>query len=306
MAEDERTDMIVSGLEAVGARVRDRGDRVVLTLGIHSVPSVGMLSFAASQRWLSALIGLPELSGVIVLPEQDVPLPGVLVAEHENPRDAFYRLHAHLWERTGFYGRAAISPPVVHPSARVHSTAWIGNEADIGPNVVVGAGAVVESKCVIGERCSIGPNAVIGGEGFQTYQDVDGTTKPCPHAGVVVLEADVTVKALACVDRGLWGETRLGRGVQIDNLVHIAHNVAIGENTVIPAGVIIGGGTKIGRNCWIGVGSTLRDGLTIGDGAFIGMGAVVSKDMVDAERRVAVPSLDERQGVRLRRVLEGR
>lgn len=132
----------------------------------------------------------------------------------------------------------------------------------------------------IGEQVWIHETAVVGKDGFEVH---DG--KLIPHGGYVRLGDFVTIGANTCVDRSLWKEpTFIGERTNVDNLVHIAHNVQIGKRCRIVAGTVIGGSTIIGDDVFVGIGAHIRPGVTIGDGAFIGMSVTVLKDVAPGER----------------------
>ena len=114
------------------------------------------------------------------------------------------------------------------------------------PNVVI------YHQCVLGKRVVLHSGAVIGSDGFGFAPKQDGTYEKIPQFGIVVIEDDVEIGANTTIDRAVMGDTRIHRGVKIDNLVQIAHNVVIGENTVIAAQTGISGSTKIGNYCMIG------------------------------------------------------
>lgn len=139
-----------------------------------------------------------------------------------------------------------------------------------------------ESADIQGEIPKMGAGCVIGGDGF-TFEDHLGRHMRFPHRGGVTFGEDVELGSNVCIDRGSIGYTKIGYGVRIDNLVHIAHNVEIGSRTIIVAGSVIGGSTKIGQDCYIGMGSRIRERLTIGDNVVVGMGSVVVKDIPSGE-----------------------
>ncbi len=153
----------------------------------------------------------------------------------------------------------------------IHPTAVISN-AKIGKNVIIGAGTV------------------IGGEGFGYMPDENGELIQFPHIGGVIIEDDVEIGANVCIDRGALGDTIIGRGTKIDNLVHIAHNVKIGKNCQIICQVGIGGSVEIGDNCFIGIGAVIRNQKSIGKNVVIGMGAVVVKDVPNNSTVIGNPA----------------
>jgi UDP-3-O-[3-hydroxymyristoyl] glucosamine N-acyltransferase len=126
----------------------------------------------------------------------------------------------------------------------------------------------------LGILTDIHPSAIIGSTGFGFHAG-----ERVPHIGGVDIHSRVCIGALSCVDRGTLGNTTIGEGTKVDNLVHIAHNVRIGKDCHIVAGSVIGGSAQLGDRVFVGIGASIRNGITIGDDAFIGMGAVVTKDV---------------------------
>jgi acetyltransferase-like isoleucine patch superfamily enzyme len=151
-------------------------------------------------------------------------------------------------------------------------------ERIIGKNFKVGSLSVVKN-CIIGNNVTLHSGVVIGESGFGYIQDEHGTSLQFPHIGKVIIEDDVCIHSNVCIDRGALSNTIIRRGVRIDNMVHVAHNVEIGENTYVTAGVTFSGSVKVGKNCWIAPGSVLMDGITIADDTFIGLGSVVLKNI---------------------------
>ena len=135
----------------------------------------------------------------------------------------------------------------------------------------------------IGKNVTIGPNCTIGYDGFNYSRDEDGTAHLKKHRGTVIIEDNVEIHSNVCIDRGLYGNTLIKKGVKIDNLVHVAHDVIIGENTLVVAGTVIGGDVIIGKNNFIGIGVGIRPALEIGNGNLIGMNSVVIKNIKSHE-----------------------
>jgi len=187
----------------------------------------------------------------------------------------------------------------IHPTAIVAETARIGEEVFIGAGVVVGeragvgrgsqvlAGTVLGDDVEVGDDCVLHPNVVIyagarlgsrvvlhagviiGADGFGYVRARDGYHK-FPQVGAVVIEDDVEIGANSCVDRGALGETRIGRGTKLDNLVHVGHNVEIGERVVIAAQTGISGSTIIEDDAVIGGQVGMGDHARVGAGAVVG------------------------------------
>ena len=134
----------------------------------------------------------------------------------------------------------------------IYNHVSIGKNVHIGDNCIIYPGVVIYKDTVIGNNVIIHANAVIGADGFGHAPQADGTYKAIPQLGNVVIEDDVSIGANATIDRATMGSTIIRKGVKLDNLVQIAHNVEIGANTAIAAQTGISGSTKIGENCLIG------------------------------------------------------
>lgn len=159
-------------------------------------------------------------------------------------------------------GAAVGARTVLHPGVYVGARASIGEDALLWPNVVVREG------CRVGDRVILHPGAVVGADGFG-FARKDGKFTKIRHVGVVVIEDDVEIGVNAAIDRGTMGVTRVRRGVKIDNLVHIAHNVDIGEDSAMAAQVGISGSTVVGKRVMMGGQTGLVDHLQIGDDAIL-------------------------------------
>lgn len=137
-------------------------------------------------------------------------------------------------------------------NTKIHTKVSIGKNVTIGNNCTIHSGVVIYPDTIVGNDCIIHSNAVIGSDGFGFAPKSDGTYSAIPQLGNVILEDSVSIGANTSIDRATMGSTKIGKGVKIDNLVQIAHNVEIGANTVIAAQSGISGSTKIGENCMLG------------------------------------------------------
>lgn len=176
----------------------------------------------------------------------------------------------------------------IGPCAVIEAGATIGDGAKISAQVFVGQGAVIGNDsllypgvrilhdCQVGARCILHANAVVGSDGFGFAPQPDGTYKKIAQIGNVVIEDDVEIGAGTTIDRASLGSTIIRKGVKLDNLIQVAHNVEIGENTVIAAQVGIAGSTKIGRNCRIA-----------GQVGFIGHVTIADNTTIQAQSGVA-------------------
>lgn len=189
----------------------------------------------------------------------------------------------------------------IHSTATVHKNAVIGKNVHIGPNCVIGnctigdntiiyGNVFIFDKVTIGKNVTIMPNTTVGGVGFGYEKNENGEFELFPHIGGVIIEDFVDIGASTCIDRGTLGNTIIGRGTKVDNLVHIAHNVKIGENCAIIAHAMIGGSTIIKSNSWVAPSTALREGISIGANATVGLGAVVLKSIPDNEVWVGNPA----------------
>jgi UDP-3-O-[3-hydroxymyristoyl] glucosamine N-acyltransferase len=134
----------------------------------------------------------------------------------------------------------------IHAHCNIQSGAYIGKNTILHPRVQLG------SRCSIGSDCVIQPGVVIGGDGFGFAPNKENEYQKVIHVGNVLIEDHVEIGSNTTIDRATLGSTIIRKGVKLDNLIQIAHNVEIGENTVIAAQTGIAGSTKIGKNCMIG------------------------------------------------------
>lgn len=145
----------------------------------------------------------------------------------------------------------------VDAGSQIGKNSQIYDRVSIGKNVIIGCdctiypGVVIYKDCIIGNNVVIHANSVIGSDGFGHAPQGDGTFKSIPQLGNVVIEDDVSIGSNTTIDRATMGSTIIRKGVKIDNLVQIAHNVEIGSNTAIAAQTGISGSTKVGENCLI-------------------------------------------------------
>jgi UDP-3-O-[3-hydroxymyristoyl] glucosamine N-acyltransferase len=158
---------------------------------------------------------------------------------------------------------------------QLHSKVTIGENVTIGDGSIVYPGAVIYRDTLIGRNCVIHANAVIGSDGFGFAPTDDGSYRKIPQLGNVILEDDVEIGACSTVDRATMGSTVIARGVKIDNLVQVAHNVEIGEDTVIASQTGIAGSSKIGSKVMMGGQVGISGHIQIADGTILGAKAGV-------------------------------
>ncbi len=161
---------------------------------------------------------------------------------------------------------------VLHPHVTIGENASIGNSTEIYSN------AVVYHHCKIGNNCVLHAGCVIGADGFGFAPSADGYDK-IPQIGIVTIEDNVEIGANTCIDRSTMGSTYIRKGVKLDNLIQVAHNVEIGENTVMAAQGGIAGSTKVGKWCMFGGQVGMAGHITIADQTNVGAQAGISNSV---------------------------
>ncbi len=264
-----------------------RGDGDVEVTGVAGIEQAGPgdVTFLANPRYASRLADT-RAGAVILAPGHEARVPCLVT---DQPYLAFARAVATL--------RPPSRPAAgAHPSAQIDPTATLGPGvhvgalAVVGPGVRVGArtaihphvvlyegvevgedcvlhsGVQVRERCRLGNRVVVQNGAVIGGDGFGFARDEAGRYQKFPQVGIVVVEDDVEIGALTAVDRAALGETRIGRGTKLDNLVQVGHSVTIGEDSVLAGQVGIAGSTRIGSHVTLAGQVGVAGHLTLGDG----------------------------------------
>ena len=169
----------------------------------------------------------------------------------------------------------------------------IDDNVSIGNNSIIYSGAAIYKNSVIGNNCILHSNAVIGSDGFGFAPDSSGKFQKVPQIGNVIIKDNVEIGASTTIDRATLGSTVINKGVKLDNLVQIGHNVVIGENTVMAAQCGIAGSTKIGKNCQIGGHVGMVGHITIGDNVKINGKACVFKSVKDGLTIKGSPAFEQ-------------
>jgi UDP-3-O-[3-hydroxymyristoyl] glucosamine N-acyltransferase len=167
---------------------------------------------------------------------------------------------------------------IIGDGAQIYPNAYIGEGVKIGSQSIIYSNVNIYKHCIIGERVIIHSSTVIGSDGFG-FAFENGAFKKIPQIGNVIIEDDVEIGANCTIDRATMGSTKICKGVKLDNLVQVAHNVEIGENTVIAAQAGISGSTKIGKYCMIGGQAGIVGHIKIADGTKINAQSGVAKEV---------------------------
>jgi UDP-3-O-[3-hydroxymyristoyl] glucosamine N-acyltransferase len=164
-------------------------------------------------------------------------------------------------------------------NVRIYPNVYIGDNVSIKDNTVINPGVNIYHDCIIGADCVIHSGVIIGSDGFGFAPQKDSNYKKIPQIGNVIIEDNVELGANTCIDRATIGSTILRKGVKLDNLIQVAHNVEIGENTVIAAQSGVAGSTKIGKDCMIAAQAGVVGHLKVADDVKIGAQSGVTNDI---------------------------
>lgn len=166
---------------------------------------------------------------------------------------------------------AYIGPNVtIGDSAKIYPHVYLGDNVKIGDGTTLFSGVKVYFDCLIGKNVTIHASTVIGGDGFGFAPQKDGSFSKVSQIGNVIIEDDVEIGSNTCIDRATLGSTIIRKGVKLDNLIQIAHNVEIGENAIVAAQTGISGSAKVGENCILGGQVGVVGHISIGKGSNIG------------------------------------
>ena len=308
--------------EFVGGRVFGDG-----TVAIHAVApfeqaTEDQITFADGPKFLKRLEETG--AGAVIVPET-FEVAGRNLLQAKNPRVAFARtaalLHPTPTPPPGIDERAVIgSNFACGEQVSVAAGVTIGNDVSIGDRSVLRPGVVLEDGvavgedvllhpnvtvyrgCVIGSRVIVHAGSVIGSDGYGFAPEGNRHVK-IPQLGIVRIEDDVEIGANCTIDRATFGETRIGQGTKIDNLVQIAHNVSVGEHSLIVAQVGIAGSTRMGKNVILAGHSGVAGHLTLGDHVIVGPMAGVGKSLESGEIVSGAPSMPHRRWLRVQQVV---
>ncbi len=303
----------------IGGDVEGDAGREACGVSSLDVAAEGSVVWLERRRDVELLNG-KDPAAVICPP--DVELEGRTVIRAKNSKLAFakavelfnpYRKH-----EPGIHPSAVVSPGAnVHPTSAIGPNCCVESGANVGAgsvlraNVFIGLGARVGEGCllhpnvVVLDGCELGNNVtlhsgvVIGADGFGYVRDERGSHYKVPQAGRVVIEDDVEIGANSAVDRATLGETRVGRGAKIDNLVQIGHNTVIGARCIICGSSGLSGSVNVGADTIMGGQAGVSDHVNIGSGAIIGGKAGVISDVPDGKFYSGFPARPHRDNIKM-------
>ncbi|HYQ58971.1 MAG TPA: UDP-3-O-(3-hydroxymyristoyl)glucosamine N-acyltransferase [Draconibacterium sp.] len=183
-------------------------------------------------------------------------------------------------------------------NVKIYPQVHVGDNVTIGNNCILYPGAKVYDDCKIGNRCIIHSGAVLGADGFGFAPQEDGTYKKIHQIGNTILEDDVEIGANTTIDCGTMESTIIKKGVKLDNLIQIAHNVEIGENTVMAAQTGISGSTKVGKNCMFGGQVGLGGHINVGDHVTLGAQSGVVSNLKSNQTLLGSPAIEIKTAMR--------
>jgi len=287
--------------EKVGAEFRGDGAVVIHTAAPIETAGAGQITFISNPAY-KKFVATTKASALVVSPNIEVTHCASIVGK--NPYLLFSRiidiLYPPIYNLTPGVHPSAVAAPTatISDNAQINANVTIEDDVTIGSGTIVNAGTFIGKGVTLGENCLINPNVsilhgtkignnvaiysgtVIGSDGFGFAPTEPGKEyQKIRQVGWVEIHDNVEIGANVTIDRGAIGPTVIERGVKIDNLVMIAHNVRVGENTIIVAQVGISGSTRVGKNCILAGQVGVVGHIEIGDGAIVGAQSGVGKSL---------------------------
>lgn len=185
---------------------------------------------------------------------------------------------------------------VIGDGCSVYPHVFIGDNTKLGKNCTINPGVKIYHDCLVGEGCIIHAGTVIGSDGFGFAPQSESEYMKIPQLGNVIIEDHVEIGANVTIDRATMGSTIIRKGVKLDNLIQIGHNVEVGENTVMAAQTGIAGSTKVGKNCMFGGQVGIAGHIKIANGTKIGAQAGILGEVKEENTIIlGSPAIDYKQ-----------
>jgi len=304
--------------EAIGGLVEGNGDIRISSVVKIDEQAEGGLSFLANPKYES-FIYTTGAEVVIVSndfrPERELKCTLIRVPDPYLAFAALLEMYNKMkLDKTGISPRAFVDESalvgkdvyvgdfafigrdvVLADGVKVYPHTYVGDNSRLGRDTTVFSGARLYHDTVVGANCRIHSGVIIGSDGFGFAPNEQGEYVKVAQIGNVLIEDDVEIGSNTTIDRATIGSTIIRRGVKLDNLIQVAHNVEIGENTVIAAQTGISGSTKIGKNCMIGGQVGIVGHIRIGDNVKIQAQSGVPSDVADGSVIMGSPAINLRQ-----------
>ena len=296
------------------------GDEAIEIHGVAGIEEAqpGQITFVANPKYATAA-HRTRASAVVVTP--DFPQLVAATLRDKNPYLIFARVIELFYKPPDY-------PAGVHPTACIHSSAKLGKNASVGAYVVIDADVTIGDNCtllphvviyrgakigknffghahsVVREHCRLGDNvilqngAIVGADGYGFAKESQGEWYKIVQSGPAVIEDYVEIQANACVDRASVGETRVGRGVKIDNLVQVGHGSKVGERTLLCAQVGLAGSTHVGKDVILAGQVGVAGHCHVGDGVIATAQTGIPNDVETGKVVSGYPAIDNKQWLR--------
>jgi UDP-3-O-[3-hydroxymyristoyl] glucosamine N-acyltransferase len=297
-----------------------QGDPTAVITGVAAIETAGPgeVTFVANPKYASLA---RSTRAAAVLVEPSFPEIAASTLRIDNPYLAFARAIELFYQPTA-YAPGIHPTAVVSPTAKIGANAHIGAYAVVGDHVTLGDNAVIlphvviyphvragnnlfaHAHSVVREYCQLGDNvvlqngAIIGADGFGFAKQADGSWYKILQSGPAILEDSVEVQANACIDRASIGETRIGSGAKVDNLVQVGHGSTVGKNTLLCAQVGLAGSTTVGKSVILAGQVGVAGHCTVGDGVIATAQSGIPSDVDPGKVVSGYPAIDNRQWLR--------
>jgi UDP-3-O-[3-hydroxymyristoyl] glucosamine N-acyltransferase len=303
----------------IGARLEpENADADIVGVSGIEEAKPSQITFIANAKYAAAA-KTTQASAIIV--DEKFPALSTPTLRTRNPQFAYARV-VELFHQPPAFPRGIHPTAVIDPTAKIGANASIGaytviyNNVEVGegctllphvvlyPGVKIGRNFTAHAHVSVRENCQIGNNVllhngvVIGADGFGFAKDDKGSWYKIIQSGKVVIEDDVEVQANSCIDRASLGETRIARGVKIDNLVQVGHNCTVEENAMLCAQVGLAGSTEIGKNVILAGQVGVAGHLKIGDGAIATAQTGIPNNVEAGKLVSGYPAIDNKQWLR--------
>ena len=297
----------------------ENGDPRTEVSGVAGIEEAvaGQITFVANPKYAAAA---KTTAAAAVIVSEDFPATGGALLRSKNAYLSFARA-IDLFYQPPKYASGIHSTAIIAPTAKIGANAHIGAYVVIDEDVVIGENATLlphvviycgahignsflaHAHSIVREECQLGDNvvlqngAVVGADGFGFARDGDHWEK-ITQSGPTVVESDVEIQANACIDRASVGETRIARGVKIDNLTQVGHGSVVGEDTLLCAQAGLAGSTVVGKNVIVAGQAGIAGHCTVGDGVIITAQSGTHGDIPAGTMVSGSPAFDHKQWLR--------